>query len=224
MNFLLIDDHPVYTQGLETLLSSYFETAVIQSESDIAGAIEHDTSQPPDVIFLDLVLQDGQGARNIQILNERFGDLPIIAMTGYAISDLASSVEKMGASAFLSKVEKAEDIIATVNMVLAGKRVFPAHSPTTKRSATSETLRASITVKLTRRENQVFKCVLAGLTNLEIANHLRIREKTMKAHVSNIFRKYGVGRRAELFALLMAQRNRNQNPDDDRDGPLLDEE
>ncbi|MEP6064391.1 MAG: response regulator transcription factor [Paracoccaceae bacterium] len=205
MNFLLIDDHPLYTQGLETLLSSYFETATIQSECDIVGAIERETNTSLDLIFLDLVLQDGQGVGNIEVLRRRFGDLPIIAMTGYATDDLTESVEEMGASAFLSKIESPEDIIATINMVLSGKRVFPAHSPIKKRPNEHGAWMTPLEVRLTKRENEVFKCLSKGLTNLEAAHALKIREKTVKTHVSNIFRKYGVGRRSELFALLMAR-------------------
>ncbi|HEV2638146.1 MAG TPA: response regulator transcription factor [Actinocrinis sp.] len=208
---LLVDDQGLLRRGFAMLLGTYSGIEVVGEAADGAEAVRMVAALRPDVVLMDVrmpVLDGIQATRRITALG-----LPsrVLILTTFDLDEYAFEGLRAGASGFLLKNARPEDLVAAIRTVAAGDAVL---APTTTRrlldayagqfGAGPRPARpgADVLGGLTVREREVFGELAAGLTNKEIAQRLVLGETTVKTHVVRILAKLGLRDRVQavIFA------------------------
>ena len=211
---LIIDDHPLFRQGVSDSLSLEPDMKVLGQAS--SGDQAHDLirSLKPTVTLLDVNLPGMNGQQvTYQVTQEKLSSR-IVLMTGYDDIEQALHAAMAGASAYCAKDIEPKNLMRTVRDVAGGKYVFDSKAMTRHELQTwieeqIEGARRSYSEPgspfhpLSEREMEVLECVVRGLSNKEIASLLGISHQTVKNHVTSILRKFGVEDRTQavVYAL-----------------------
>ncbi|QBK06638.1 DNA-binding response regulator [Hylemonella gracilis] len=147
-----------------------------------------------DLVLLDYHLPDMNGLEALDVFARRHPDLPIIMLSGSVNPRVRQQVMERGAAAFLTKSGMSDELLSVTRLVLAGG------SPAAPTPAMAPVLPA-----LTPRQEEVLLLLLDGLTNKEIGRLLDLSDETVKNHVSNILRCFGVATRTQ--AVLAARKH-----------------
>lgn len=197
MRCLVVDDHPVYRDGLSALLAQIFEGAEVLQAADAAAAFELlAQDEEIDLILLDLAIPGLDGRAALPLLRARFPALPVVVVSATDDPGAAAGCIAQGASGFIAKSVRREALAAALQAVVGGGVVLsaPAGRATPR------------TQGLTPRELEVLQRLGAGESNKAIARQLRISEATVRVHLTAVFRELGVASRTQ--ALLEARRRR----------------
>lgn len=194
---LIVDDHPIVVEGLRAFLALYDDLQVLGSAATAADAVTKARAVGPHVVLLDLQLQDGTALSTIPKLRALAGSPRVLVLTSFLDDEYVRGAIDLGASGYLVKKAGAERILDGIRAAARGELVLDPDAARALTGRTRDPLSA-----LTRREHDVIACLARGLSNREIARELTITEKTVKSHVSGIFRKLGVQDRtqAALYA------------------------
>lgn len=202
---LVIEDHPLYKQALESLMRLSFPSAVVASGSSAEEAFEFLVGQPPatvqaSVLLLDLSLPGLSGLELIDRVHSAYPDLQIVVISGSDDSMKVGACLGAGVGAFVSKSTPPDRIVDLIGRALRDRLSEQAWL-TVDGPRSLDGLKR---LHLTSRQVQVLGLICQGMTNRQIADELQIIEATAKAHVSAIFKELGVVSRTQ--ALLAAQR------------------
>ena len=193
MFVLIVDDHEIVRDGLSAVLDGVAEvTGVIHAEGGAAMLRATGEDQRIDVIFLDLKLHDGDG---LALLDAVHRQRPDIAMMIFSSSESPDDVRKalaLGARGYLPKTASAATIRAALALVAAGQIYVPPLMAATSDSSAPPGLSS-----LTSRQVEVLKLIADDLPNATIAHRLAISEKTVKSHITTIFKALRVISRAQ---------------------------
>ncbi|MGI9594763.1 MAG: response regulator [Acidimicrobiales bacterium] len=199
---LLVDDHAVVTDGLQSLLSLYHDIDVVGAAQNGPAAIALCSSEQPNVVLMDLSMPEMDGAETARRILTNDPDVLIIALTGYLDEELVRSVIAAGASGYLLKTTSGDDLVEAIRGVVKGRATMSLEAliHATRPEPVPETDHKP---PLTDRETAVLRRVAEGETNKEIALHLSLSPGTIRVHVSNILAKLGVDNRtaAARYAL-----------------------
>ncbi len=197
MRFLIVDDHPVLREGVAAVLRQLADVVEVLQAHTGDQAIAQLTIDPEiDVVLLDLMLPGAGGLAVMDELGARFPDLPIIMLSS---SEDAADVRRAlahGALGYVPKSASSTTLLAAIRLVLSGEIYVPpfvVHSQTAHDTGD----RAGATMALTDRQIEVLKLIAMQKSNKEIAYQLALSEKTVKAHVTAIFRALRVANRME---------------------------
>lgn len=204
MKILVVDDHALVREGLRQVLKGLDEDVEVLDAPHCARAFELTAQHPDlDLVLLDYHLPDMTGLEALGVLAQDHPELPVIMLSGSAHPQIIGQVLAGGAAGFLSKAAMSDDLLAAVQMVLAGEVFIPPEYAAA--SAQAETPDADLKPPaLTRRQEEVLQLLLAGRSNKDISQLLDLSEETTKNHVSNILRCFGVQSRVQ--AVLEATR------------------
>jgi DNA-binding NarL/FixJ family response regulator len=198
---LVVDDHPVWRDGIRTNLEASGAATVVAEAGDGAEAIEAAAAASPDVILMDLGLPNVSGVDAIRRIVEQQPDVRILVLS--ASDEEADVLEavKVGAAGYLLKSTPTAEVIDAIRRVHEGEPVFtPSLAGLVlhefRRVAAGE---AAGEPGLTPRENEVLRLVAKGYTYREIAERLFISQKTVQNHVQNILTKLQLRKRYELM-------------------------
>jgi DNA-binding NarL/FixJ family response regulator len=200
LKLLVIDDHPLILEGVAAALEGLGHgvriVAARTAEKGLAAAAAHPDL---DLVLLDVALPGVSGFALIGKLRERFPMLPIVVLS--ALDDAASVSRAMnaGAMGFVPKSSATRVLINVLKSVLEGN-VSPATLSATKPASVSlaaNGVRDSQVSLLTLRQIEVLSRVCQGKANKQIATELGLSEKTVKAHVTAIFKVLGVANRTQ---------------------------
>ena len=196
---LLVDDHNLVRFGLAGLLGSTSDITVVGEAENGRRAVELVADLQPDVVLMDLSMPvlDGVEATR-EIVRDR-PDSVVVVLTSFSDQARVSEALQAGAVGYLLKDTDPHDLLAAVRSAAAGHapldpRVARALLPTAKPVPVASGLSA--------RETEVLRLVADGLANKQIGRRLGISERTVKAHLSRVFRQLGVADRtsAALWA------------------------
>ena len=206
LQVLVVDDHPLFLDGLATLLHEPPEVEVVGRAPNGADAIALAGELQPDVVVMDLHLPDING---VDATREIVGTSPHIAVLVLTMVDDEDSVfaaMRAGARGYLLKGADQDDIRRAVRAVARGEAIFGPGVADRVISffAVRHSTETSPFPQLTPRENEVLTLVADGLSNDSIARRLLLTNKTVRNHLSNIFVKLQVTDRAE--AIVRARR------------------
>jgi DNA-binding NarL/FixJ family response regulator len=190
IQLMVVDDHHIVRKGLVALLQTVPDMRVVVEASDGAQAIEAFRQHRPDVVLMDLRMQGMNGVEAITQIRAEFPDARIVVLTTFDGDEDIYRALQAGARGYLLKGMDAEELLAAIRAVHAGKSRIP--GPVAERLA--ERMSGQT---LTERETDVLKLIVSGNSNKEIASALFISEATVKTHVNNLLSKLGVSDRTQ---------------------------
>lgn len=198
---LICDDHPVFREGLEALLTSEDAFEVVGSATTGEEAIDMALDLTPDVIVMDLnmpVVGGIEATRRIRASDE---DARVLVLTMFEDDDSVFAAMRAGALGYLLKGADREEIVRAMTSVARGEAIF---GPAIARRVVGYFSRGGGNLtpfpELTEREREVLELASQGANNAGIARRLDISEKTVRNHISNIFMKLQVADRAQMIA------------------------
>ena len=210
---MVVDDHPVWRDGIRNDLESSGVAAVVAEASDGGEAIERARGSMPEVILMDLQLPTVPGVEAIRAIVEESPHVKVVVLSASGEEADVLEAVKVGATGYLLKGSTAGEIVDAVRRVRDGEPVF---TPSLAGMVLSEFRRVAApdpgVPGLTPRENEVLKLVAKGYTYREIAEKLFISVKTVQNHVQNILTKLQLRKRYELMRYAI-QRGLDQAPE-----------
>lgn len=203
IRIMLIDDHEIVREGLQTLLVEEDDLAVVGQASNGVQGLRMALELVPDVILLDLVMPEMDGLQTLHELREAGVESRVIILTSYTDDQHVQPAINAGAIGYLHKNVMKAELLHAIRMAAQGK-------PALDTAAQDALIRHSrgenpptATGTLTARELEVLKLVAQGMSNKEIALALNLTEGTVKGYVSAVLAKIGVADRtqAALYAV-----------------------
>jgi RNA polymerase sigma factor (sigma-70 family) len=191
---LLVDDDDLMRAGLKAVLSSDETLEVVGEAGTGRTAVDHTIALSPDVVLMDVRMPDLDGIAATREVVAVSPDAKVVILTTFEQDDYIFGALSAGASGFLLKRTKPEELIAGIHAVAAGDSLL---SPSVTRRVIDRMARqpaANVSLQerlevLTPRERDVLEHVARGLSNGEIAQTLVIEESTVKTHVKRILGK-----------------------------------
>ncbi|WP_033292849.1 response regulator [Amycolatopsis jejuensis] len=195
---LLVDDERLIRAGLRAIVDSEPDLTVVGEAADGAEVPGLVTQLRPDVVLMDVRMPAVDGIRATGHLMSTMDDPPkVIVVTTFENDDYVYDALLAGASGFLLKRARPEEIIAGIRTVMVGDSIlFPAaiRGMAARRSGTGQEPPLEF---LTEREREVLRLMAAGLSNGEIATELYLGVQTVKTHVGNVLAKLGARDRTQ---------------------------
>ena len=189
----ITDDHAVIIEGIQSMLEMADTIQIIAGYTTREATQQGIRENPPDVLLLDINLGNANGIQLCKQLTKDYPTLKIIALTNYDDTTFVRQMIKNGAKGYLLKNTSKKDLITAIETVHKGALFLP---KTIKDQLLKESLgqqsSTAFIPKLTRREKEVLRLVIAEYTTEEIASELFITKKTVEAHRSNLIQKLGV--------------------------------
>jgi NarL family two-component system response regulator LiaR len=203
---LIVDDHPVFREGLRQCLAARKELRVLAAVGggeEMWKAIR--THGRPHIILMDVEMPGEGGIELAKALHEQQPDVRVIMLTAFSDSERVFAALKAGAVGYLLKNVSPDEIRATVERAAAGEPMLSGEIAGRvlrefERERAEERYREQLT-GLTPREEEILKLLATGESNREIGKRLFISEQTVKNHVASIFRKLQVNDRTKAALL-----------------------
>jgi DNA-binding NarL/FixJ family response regulator len=207
---MLVEDHRLVRQGTRELLERESDICVVAEAGDGAEAIRLADTQRPDVILMDIAMPGLSGLEATRGIKVTHPTTAVLVLTAYDNDEYVSAFLEAGAAGYLLKEASAEELVHAIRAVHRGESVL---HPSVARRVVLDLARRAISpssepasahpVQLTDRELAVLRLAGRWMTNREIALQLSIDARAVETHLVNIFRRLGVGSRAEavLYAL-----------------------
>ncbi len=204
IRILIVDDHNVVRSGLGAFLQVFDDFELVGEASNGREAVDKCTTLQPDVVLMDLVMPEMDGAQATKQIRERFPHIQVIVLTSFKEDDLVESAIEAGAIGYLLKNATADELADAIRAANVGR-------PTLAPEATQVLIKAtgrkhSHDFELTPREKEVLGLLVEGRSNPEIAKLLFLSKSTVKFHVSSILSKLGVSSRTEAVAVAMQRK------------------
>ncbi|MEP7762604.1 response regulator transcription factor [Sanguibacter sp. 25GB23B1] len=216
---LLVDDQALLRMGLRLVIESETDLEVVGEASDGAVAVEQVAALHPDVVLMDIRMPGTDGIEATRRVVAEHPATRVLVLTTFDVDEAAFAALRAGASGFLLKNSRPEELVEAIRTVASGSSVvaprivrrmldlFAPHLPdgaATDGAATDADgpdVLDPLLRTLTPRELDVLRCVAEGLSNAEIAERLVLSSTTVKTHVGNMLAKLGVRDRVQAVIL-----------------------
>ena len=201
---MLVDDHTMVRKGLATFLKIFDELLLVGEAENGRAAIKLCNEVKPDVILMDMVMPDMDGATATSMIRQKHPQVQILVLTSFKEGELIKKALEAGAIGYLLKDVSADDLARAIRSAHVGRATL---SPEAAQSLVETTnLPPAPGLDLTEREREVLALMVEGLSNSQIALKLSVSSSTIKSHVSNVLSKLGVTSRTEAVALALRNR------------------
>jgi DNA-binding NarL/FixJ family response regulator len=212
LHVLLVDDHEIVRRGLRNLLAERKDLNVVGEASTAKEAVDEALRLHPDVVVMDLRLPDGSGVEACREIRDQSPDTKVIILTSFADEDALFSAVMAGAAGYVLKdldAARLQDAIVTVGRggSLLDPKMATAVLERIRRGQLNHPADDALSM-LTPQEDRILNFIGEGLTNREIANELRLSEKTIKNYVSQIYAKLNIERRSQAASIATEHRLR----------------
>jgi NarL family two-component system response regulator LiaR len=168
------------------------------------AAIQLCAKVSPDVILMDMVMPEMDGAATTRIIRQQFPKVQVIALTSFKEGELIKKALEAGAIGYLLKNVSADELVRAIRAAHAGRATL---SPEAAQALVETANQPPVPgLDLTERERKVLSLMIEGLNNTQIAGKLSVSPSTIKSHVSNILSKLGVASRTEAVTLALRHR------------------
>jgi DNA-binding NarL/FixJ family response regulator len=205
---MLVDDHEVVRMGLRTLMEKREEFTVVGEAADVAEAIATARRTEPDVIVMDIRLPDRSGIEACREIRNEQPETKVIMLTSYADDEAVYGSIMAGASGYLLKQTRGQDLADAIERVANGESLLdPAvTNKVLERMRNLATGGSDELATLSPQERKILGGIADGKTNKEIAADIFLSDKTVKNYVSSILSKLNLRRRSEAAAFLAEKR------------------
>ena len=190
---LIVDDHPLVAEGIQSLLESYDEIDVVGTLSNGQEAVDLATRLEPDVILMDLNMPGLSGLNATEIILERLPDTRILILTMHDSPEYISTALSHGAKGYILKDVPTEEIKQAIDTVMRSETYLCTGARGSLEPKDGDTREA-----LTGREQTILLELAQGRSNKEVARALDISVRTVETHRKNIKRKLGISSTAGL--------------------------
>jgi len=196
---VLVDDHRLVRAGLRGIIDAATDLTVIGEAADGAEAVQVVRSTRPDVVLMDLSMPGVDGIQGTALLRDAGESARVVVLTSFVEHERVTAALAAGAVGYLLKDSDPRDVLEAIRSAAAG------HAPLDARVARALLPSAKPVdpaAALSVREREVLVLVAQGLANKQVARAMGISERTVKAHLGNVFRHIGVADRtsAALWA------------------------
>jgi two-component system, NarL family, response regulator LiaR len=196
---LIVDDHAVVRRGLTAFLQIFDDLELVGEAANGQQALRLCEQVQPDVVLMDQVMPDMDGATATRAIRQQYPHIQVIALTSFREHELVQALLQAGTIGYLLKNVTADELANAVRAAYAGR-------PTLAPEITEALMYgiahpATPSHDLTAREREVLALLVKGLSNGEIAKQLIVSHSTVKFYVSNILAKLHVAGRVEAVAL-----------------------
>jgi two-component system nitrate/nitrite response regulator NarL len=208
IRILIVDDHGIVREGLTALIERHNGMSVVGSVSNGKDAILAAVRLKPDLIFMDLVLRDMNGADVTERIRGLLPTTPVIILSACNTAEHVYRALRAGARGYVVKEAIGAELLQAVDAVLAGKQFF---SPGITLplplidGMPSRSIAKSPMERLSAREREVLQRIVAGSSSADIASHLSLSRKTIDTYRGRLMIKLGVGNRSALIRLAIEQ-------------------
>ncbi len=200
---LIADDDDLMRAGLVELLGGESEVEIVGEASTGREAVERARRLAPDVVLMDVRMPDLDGIGATRELTRAAPGARVLILTTFEQDDYVFGALRAGASGFLLKRARPEELIAAVHTIAAGDSLL---SPSVTRRVidrmaqqpTPELAARAKLDELTRREREVLELIARGLSNREIATALVVEDSTIRTHTKRILMKLGLRDRVQI--------------------------
>jgi len=194
---LLVDDHEMVRIGVSAYLSIQPDIEVIGEAGDGASGAEMALSLRPDIILMDLVMDEMDGIESTKAITKEWPEAKIIIVTSFLDDDKVYPALEAGATSYILKTSTADKIAEAIRDTNKGKTILEPEVTGKMMARMKERNQPLLHESLTNREQEILMLITDGKTNQEIADELFIGLKTVKTHVSNILSKLEVQDRTQ---------------------------
>jgi len=204
VKLLIVDDHPLFRDGLAALLQQASVDNIVVQATSAEEALQLVDEQIIDAVFMDLVMPGLCGEPAIREFARRHPDVPVIVLSSSENPSDVRRVLNAGASGYIPKSATAQTVVSALTLVLSGNIYVPpllVSAATRAADSGANGGQRSLT-QLTDRQVDVLKYLRDGLSNKEISAHLGIAEKTVKVHIAAIFKTLNVVNRTQVAKFL----------------------
>jgi DNA-binding NarL/FixJ family response regulator len=204
---LVADDHPVVRAGLAQLLDSTPDIEVCSTAEDGEQAVEEAQKERPDVVLMDLSMPRLDGIEATKRIVAGVEGTKVVALTSFSDQERIISALDAGAVGYLLKDTEPAELVAGIRAAARGESPL---DPKAAGALLRERTASQPAEELSEREREVLALVARGLPNKLIARELGVSDKTVKAHLTSVFRTIGADDRTQ--AALWAQRHGITSP------------
>jgi DNA-binding NarL/FixJ family response regulator len=209
----LLDDHEVVRRGLRELLNAEEDLSVVGETGTADEAMSLALSTRPDVAVLDVRLPDGDGVEVCRDLRSVLPELKCLMLTSYADDEAMFSAILAGASGYVLKQLRGNELVATIRRVATGESLLdPALTRQLMDRLNGAKAEDERLARLTNQERNVLKLIVEGKTNRQIGEEMGLAEKTVKNYVSNMLTKTGFTGRTEAAIYVTRLSERQHKP------------
>ncbi len=208
LKILIVDDHDIVRKGLAMLVSRQEDLSVVAEAGTVAEAVEKARDSVPDVVVMDIRLPDGSGIEACREIRDENANIKVLMLTSYSDEEAVMGSIMAGASGYLLKEIRSQEIVDAIRRVGAGQSLL---DPAVTASVLERVRRGKeedVLAQLTGQEQKILELIAEGRTNREIAGQINLSDKTVKNYVSNILGKLEVSRRSQAAAFLATRRAR----------------
>jgi len=202
---VVVDDHPMVNGALRAMLERSGEFKVLAECGNGQSALSVATELQPDLLVIDLDIPQLDGIEVICRLRESGWPLAILMIS--AGEETVSGVRafRAGADGFVHKSAPMEDVVAAAQLIVRGKIYFSRGIMDAAASLGCKGAQSPLR-ELGRREFEVFRCLALGMSNIDIARHMAISNKTVSAHKRNLMDKLGLANIRDVIELARQHR------------------
>lgn len=193
---VVVDDHKIVREGIIAYLKTDSEIEVVGEASGGYEGFQIVKEEKPDVVLMDLMMDEGNGIEATKLIMEEYPDCKVIILTSYYDETEIFPAIEAGAFSYLLKTSSAKAIAEAIKKASTGENVIEPRVASKMMSGYQQEQKKPHQ-DLTDRELEVLLCIGNGLTNVEISEKLYIGVKTVKTHVSNILAKLDVKDRTQ---------------------------
>ncbi|HUW15668.1 MAG TPA: response regulator transcription factor [Actinomycetes bacterium] len=199
----LLDDHEVVRRGLHELLTLEDDLEVVGEGSSAHDALVRIPAVRPDVAVLDVRLPDGSGVEVCREIRSTLPDTHCLMLTSYADDEALFDAIMAGASGYVLKDIRGNDLVTAIRQVAGGKSLLdPQATARVLERLRNGQQKDSRLEALTDQERRILDFIGEGLTNRQIGEQMHLAEKTVKNYVSSLLAKLGMERRTQAAAFV----------------------
>jgi DNA-binding NarL/FixJ family response regulator len=208
IRIVIADDHAVVRAGLAQLLGTFPDVELVGTAADGAEAVALSAERRPDVVLMDLEMPVLDGIAATARIRAAQPEVAVVVLTSFSDRERILRALDAGAAGYLLKDAEPDELGRAIHAAARGEAPL---DPRAARALLSSRAATGAPAPLSEREREVLAMVAEGLPNKVIARRLSISEKTVKAHLTSVFRQIGVTDRTQ--AALWAQRNDISRPE-----------